>query len=249
MKLRAGFTLLLIWILFSLSPVLANSSTSIIKGASSADRTPEWYAMDWVVNSPYSPEFEVLDTESAFGRYAPMTKTITLKDLVKFHGHACDGLVQAAMALKLALDDLFPDGVIDRTDLRILSKNGPCYMDVAAYLTGGRINFGTLDVDNTLGDSWIVQRISSGKAVKVSRREGVFPDELARLEKKVKSGKATPEELTQTRDLAWDFAKQLLSKPPVNAFALEEVKNFTFPKSVYDNVGSRSDIKHKNDPY
>jgi formylmethanofuran dehydrogenase subunit E len=122
------------------------------------------------------------------------------------------------MALKLSLDDLFPDGIIDRTDWRILSKNGPRYMDVAAYLTGGRINFGTLDVDNTLGDSWIVQRISDGKAVKVIRRDGVFPDELALLEKKVKSGTATPEELTQTRDLAWDFAKRLLSHPLAESF-------------------------------
>jgi hypothetical protein len=106
--------------------------------------------MDWVTHSKYSPEFEVLDSESTLGRYASMTKTITLKDLVKFHGHACDGLVQAAGAMSLALHELFPDGVIDRTDLRILSKNSPCFMDVSAYLTGGRINFGTLDVDDAL---------------------------------------------------------------------------------------------------
>ena len=248
MKLKASFTLLLIGILFS-SPVMADNFSSIIKGASAPDRTPAWYAMDWVVNSPYAPEFEVLDTESAFGRYAPMTKTITLKDLVKFHGHACDGLVQAAIALKLALNDLFPNGIIDRTDLRILSKNGPCYMDVSAYLTGGRINFGTLEVENTLGDSWIVQRISDGKTVKVSRRDDIFPEELRRLEEKVKSGKASPREITQTRDLAWDFAKQLLSKPPADAFDLEELHNFKFPESVYGNVGQRGDIKHKNDSY
>jgi len=248
MKLRLTFILLLVTILFSI-PVSADNTTHIIKGTSAADKTPAWYAMDWLVNSPYSPEFEVLDTESAYGRYAPMTKTITLKDLVKFHGHACDGLVQAAMALKLALNDLFPKGIIDRTDLRILSKNAPCYMDVSAYLTGGRINFGTLEVDNTLGDSWIVQRISNGKTVKVSRRDGVFPKALSRLEEKVKSGKASPEEITQTRDFAWNFAKQLLSKPPAEAFDLVELHDFKFPKSVYGKVGQRGDIKHKNDPY
>jgi len=221
-----------------------------IKGASQADRTPTWYSMDWVTNSKYAPEFEILDSESALGRYAPMTKTITLKDLVKFHGHACDGLVQAAAAIKLGLDELYPDGIIDRTDTRILSKNGPCFMDVSAYLTGGRINFGTLDVDGSLGASWIVQRISDGKAVKVSRRPGIFPEDLDKLEKKVKSGKASPEEVTKTRDVAWDFSRNLLSRPLTESFSVEVMDNFSYPKSVYGNVGKRGDIiKHKNDPY
>lgn len=224
-------------------------SSNVIKGAAQADRSASWYAMDWAVNSKYSPEFEVLDTESALGRYAPMTKTITLKDLIKFHGHACDGLVQAAAALKLGLDHLAPNGVIDRTDLRILSKNGPCFMDVSAYLTGGRINFGTLDVDSTLGASWIIQRISDGKAVKVSRRAGVFPEELDRLEKKVREGKASPAEITQTRDLAWDFSRDLLSHPLADSFTVEELSGFQYPESAYARVGKRGDIQHKNDPY
>ena len=224
-------------------------SDSVITGASEADRTPAWFAMDWVTNSKYSPEFEVLDTESALGRYAPMTKTITLKDLIKFHGHACDGLIQAAAAIKLALNELFPKGVVDRTDLRILSKNGPCFMDASAYLTGGRINFGTLDIDNNLGASWIVQRISDGSTVKVSRRSEVFPNDLAELEKKVKSGKATPEEITKTRDLAWVFSKELLSRPLTESFAVEKLSSFKYPVSVYPKVGERGDVKHKNDPF
>ncbi len=248
MKLKS-IVLIMFALTISSSQVSAENSSNVIKGASIADRAPSWYAMEWVTGSKYSPEFEMLDTESALGRYAPMTKTITVKDLVKFHGHACDSLVQASAALKLAFNDLFPDGIIDRTDLRILSKNSPCFTDVSAYLTGGRINFGTLDVDNKLGASWIVQRISDGKAVKVSRREGVFPEELDRLEKKVKSGTATPAEVTQTRDAAWDFSKNLLSHPLTESFLVEELHNFQYPESVYENVGQRGDIKHKNDPY
>ena len=231
------------------SQVLAGNASNTIPGAAPADRTPTWYAMDWVAGSKYSPEFEVLDTESALGRYAPMSKTITLTDIIKFHGHACDGLIQAAAAIRLALDELYPDGIIDRTDLRILSKNGPCFMDASAYLTGGRINFGTLDIDNTLGASWIVQRISDKKAVKVRRRDGVFPKNLAALEKKVKSGKASPAEVTKTRDLAWVFSKYLLSHPLTDSFSVETLPNFQYPESVYANVGQRGDVKHKNDPY
>ncbi len=248
MKLKTIFLVFFV-IATSSGQVKAENSSNVIKGASAADRAPSWYAMEWVAGSKYSPEFEMLDTESALGRYAPMTKTITVKDLVKFHGHACDGLVQAAPALKLAFNDLFPDGIIDRTDLRILTKNSPCFTDVSAYLTGGRINFRTLDVNNKLGASWIVQRISDGKTVRVSRRAGVFPEELDKLEKKVKSGKATPAELIQTRDAAWDFSENLLSHPLTESFLVEEMRDFQYPESVYGNVGQRGDIKHKNDPY
>ena len=87
-------------------------------------------------------------------------------------------------ALKMALDKLFPNGVIDRTDIRVLSSNSHCYVDAASYLTGARINFGTLEIDNSLGTSWIVQVVSTGKTVKVTRRPGVFPKGLEALEKK-----------------------------------------------------------------
>ena len=238
MKLRI-FTVLAMTAFFGMGSIWGET----IKGVSKSDTTPEWFSMDWVTNSKYSPEFEVLDSESALGRYATMTKTISLKDLVKFHGHACDGLVQAAAAISLALHELFPNGVIDRTDLRILSKNSPCFMDVSAYLTGGRVNFGTLDVDDSLGASWIVQVISTGKAVKVSRRAGVFPEALESLEEKVKSGKATPEEITKTRDAAWEFSKNLLSHPLTDSFTVEVLDDFIYPESVYGHVGERSDIK------
>jgi hypothetical protein len=41
-----------------------------------------------------------------YGRYADKTKTITLSDLIKFHGHFCGGLVESAGALKVAFDKL-----------------------------------------------------------------------------------------------------------------------------------------------
>jgi acetolactate decarboxylase len=59
------------------------------------------------------------------------TKTITLKDLIKFHGHFCGGLVEGATTLRVAFDRLFPEGVIDRTDLRIASNNSACGGDVS----------------------------------------------------------------------------------------------------------------------
>lgn len=234
-------------ILFIL-PAWAVDYSTIQKNVSTADRSAEWYSPDWLTNAPFSPEFEVLDTQSALGRYSLMTKTITLKDLVKFHGHACDGLVQAAAELKLAFDALFPEGLVDRTDLRVMTKNGPCFVDTVAYLTGGRINYGTLEVDPTLAASCIVERISTGKAVKITRREGVFPEALAAIEKKIKAGKATPGEITKCRDMAFDFSRALLSQPLDTFFRVAVLSDFSFPRSVYPHVGIKSDITQKNHP-
>jgi formylmethanofuran dehydrogenase subunit E len=86
-----------------------------------------------------------------YGRYAKAAKTITLEDLIKFHGHFCGGLVEAATVLKVALNRLFPDGMIDRTDLRIASNNSACGGDVAAYLTGARARFGSHSIDKMTG--------------------------------------------------------------------------------------------------
>ncbi len=74
------------------------------------DIEPEWYFPEWLSTSPHTPVFKVLDTVNKYGRYAKETKTITLKDLIKFHGHFCGGLVESAAALRVAFDFLFPTG-------------------------------------------------------------------------------------------------------------------------------------------
>jgi len=102
------------------------------------ESAPDWYFPEWLAAAPHAPVFQVRDTVNKYGRYATETKTITVKDLIKFHGHFCGGLVEGAAALKVAFDRLFPDGVVDRTDLRIASNNSACGGDVVAYLTGAR---------------------------------------------------------------------------------------------------------------
>jgi len=143
----------------------------IVTGVGPVDDEPCWYCPE--VDAPYAPTFEVLDTDAAKGRYYTMTKTITLKDLVEFHGHDCEGLFHAACMCKLAMDELFPNGVYDRTNMRGMAGESPCFCDVVMYLTGGRIRHGTFDMDPRLGHSIIIQRIDTGEAVMVSWRPGV----------------------------------------------------------------------------
>ena len=46
-----------------------------------------------MADATYALVFEMRDTDSTLGPYA-------VKDLVKMHGHACDGLMPAACAMK-----------------------------------------------------------------------------------------------------------------------------------------------------
>ena len=73
--------------------LLLSAASLTPSGAHAAD--PEWWSPEWLTTSPYSPSFEVRDTVNKYGRYAGKTKTITLGDLIKFHGHSVEGWSKA----------------------------------------------------------------------------------------------------------------------------------------------------------
>jgi len=239
--------LITINVLFSL--LLLSGCASIDNLQTTKDNSYDkvrWYYPDWIANAPYAPTFEVLDTESSLGPYAAKAKTITLKDLIKMHGHPCDGLITAACGLKLGSKELYPDDVIDRTDTCCITNNSPCFGDVAAYLTGGRIRFGTQKIDPNMGNEFIIYCISTKQAVKVSLREGVFPQKLAKLEKKIKSGDFTTQQMRDCQKLGWDFAKNLINRPLGESFIVEKIDGFVWEPDSYIHRGSRGDIINKN---
>lgn len=164
---------------------LTAQETKSAKTPLAYDIKAEWYFPEWLGTSPYAPTFEVRDTVNKYGRYATLTKTITIKDIIKFHGHFCGGLVESASALKVAFDKMFPDKVIDRTDLRIVSNNSACGGDVASYLTGARLRFGTHHIDSSLTESeFIVQKVSTGEAIHVKLNPAIYPVEVKTQMKK-----------------------------------------------------------------
>jgi len=87
-----------------------------------------------------TPIIKVIDTDFSKGRLT-LEHELNLEDLEKFHGHLCDGLVVGFLGIKEGLDALYPNGIIDRTNTRIVSKSSPCLTDVAVYITGGRYQF------------------------------------------------------------------------------------------------------------
>jgi acetolactate decarboxylase len=211
--------------------------------------TEQWFFPEWLRKAPYAPIFEVRDTENKYGRYAKQTKTITIKDLIKYHGHFCGGLVESASSLRVAFDRLFPDESIDRTDLRIVSNNSACGGDVADYLTGGRARFNSHVIDNALTESeFYIQRTSTRKTVHVKLNPEVYPREVKSQMKKIESGVFEPKDIDLFQELQWAYARRMVNKPLKDSFIVENVKDYKWPEASCKDVGRRKDNDYKNAP-
>jgi len=213
-----------------------------------------WYLPEYLKDAPNNIIIQVRDTDSALGRYNVQqhSKKITLDDIVKFHGHLCDGLVFSYLQIAVALQKLFPDGIVDRTDLVGACKNSPCMVDTLSYLTGAKINFKTLRIDSSLGASHILQRISTKETYKVQLSPGVFPDQLAKLEGEIrgmvsKNESVPPKHIDDVEKLADAFIRKLLHTPLDKLVTVEKLDGYVF--AANENVemfGKRGDIVNKN---
>ncbi len=215
------------------------------------DNTPDWFYPAWAADAKYHHPIRVRDTESALGRYAPKTKEIGLKDLARMHGHLCDGLVIAFVEIKAVFERLFPEGVVDRTDLRAVSKNGPCWVDAVSWMTGARINFQTLRIDNAVGDGFIIQKISTGETYQVSLKPDVFPKKQAELEAHIRALRAegkpvTAAEIDEFEGMADQLSRKMLTAPPSALLDVRSLPNYRFvPMDLF---GGRGDILNKDMP-
>jgi len=203
----------------------------------------------WVVTAKYNEPIRVLDTKSPLGRYSSNIKEISLKDMALIHGHLCDGLVISYVEIKAVLQKLFPDGVVDRTDLRVVSKNGSCWVDAASVMTGARTNFGTLSIQPEIGDGFIVQKISTGEAYSVHLKEGIFSKEQAELEKKIRKSAEQGEEVSsaeidKVEKMQNELSKKLLNTNPDEILDIKPLKNYKFEFKFQ--TGNRGDIINKN---
>ena len=216
-----------------------------------SENIPDWFYPEWAANAPYNKPIVVRDTDGALGRYNLKTKEIGLKDLTRIHGHMCDGLVIAFVEIKAVLEKLFPDGVVDRTDLCVVSKNGPCWADTAAFMTGARINFKTQRIDASIGNGFIIQRISTGEAYKVHLKPGVFPEEQKALESKIRSLRAAgkpvmAEDIDLDEKMVDELNLKLLTTPPEQLLIIEKLESFKL--QFADMFGNRGDIINKDMP-
>ncbi len=209
-----------------------------------------WLIPNWLETAPHAPVFQVRDTLHKYGRYAPQTKTITVADLIKFHGHLCGGLMEAAIALRAAFDVLFGQEPIDRTDLEIVGNNSACGGDVAAYLTGARVRFGLQIIDLSLeGGEFYLRRVSTGEIVHVHLRDEVYPHEVKTQMRRVLAEERTPEDIDRFGELQRAYARRLAEMPPEEAFIITRTPNYAWPPPPCPaEWGRRSDNDFKNAP-
>ena len=228
--------------------ILALALTLSLPLATRAQDVDGWFS-DWLTKSTHSPAFEVRDTVNKYGRYAKITKTITLEDLIKFHGHFCGGLVESAGAMRLAFDSLFPDGIVDRTDLRIASSNSACGGDVAAYLTGARTRFGSHLIDPKLTESeFVIQQVSTGKTVRVRVRPEAYPADVRTQMRKIESGNFAPEDIDLFQELQWAYARKIVTRPLTETFMLLDSAGYVWPEPPCKDYGTRKDNAYKSVP-
>ena len=244
-------------------------------GVEAPDRSPTWYAP--VVARPYAPVFEMLATRGTQGRYYPYTYPVTLKDIIRWHGHDCEGLVHAANAAHVAFRILFPDGIVDRSVLWGISGESPCWSDAVAFLTGARLQYGNLGFfrDKNYGHAIVLYREDTGVAVLATWKKGInnIPGEpvvlpqaitwqpkmtmadVERLKEAVKKagGEPTPYQVDQMRFQQWSHLNDILSRPLEESYQAVVIEDFRWadwidPAKTVGKPHVRSDTRLKNYP-
>lgn len=186
--------------------------------------------------------FNVIDTDFSKGRLA-FEQKIELDDLVKFHGHLCDGLVVGGLAMEVILGEIYPNEPIDRTNLRVVSAPSPCLTDVGAYLSGGRYQYNTFFVDE-IDEIYIVQRIDTEEAFSVRMKPGVKPSAIDSLGAIAVKQELPACDIDELRKLEDDFTEQLLKSDPKELFELKKLENFEW-NPVLKNDFLKTDVLNK----
>jgi acetolactate decarboxylase len=186
----------------------------------------------------------VNDTDFSKGRLGNI-QNIDLDDLIKFHGHLCDGLVVSHLALQQALQEIYPNGVIDRTNTRVVSNSSPCLTDAAIFTTGGRYQFNSFYVSNDMDALFTVQRIDTKKAYTVKMKKGFKPQEIDKLGALAIIGELPACDLNRLKQLENDFTETLLTTDPKDNFIVTEIVDFKW-NPVLKNDYIKTDILNKN---
>jgi alpha-acetolactate decarboxylase/formylmethanofuran dehydrogenase subunit E len=190
---------------------------------------------------------QTLDTDFSKGRLKNQ-QVITLEDVSKLHGHLCDGLVLGFIGLEEALYKLYPDSIIDRTNTRIVSRSSPCLTDAAIYLTGGRFQFNTFYVSDSIQYLYLVQRIDNQKTIGIKTKPNVVPTKIKEMGTLAMKGELAACDLDTLRNLEDNFILKILGTPVNELFVIEWIESFQW-NSPLKQTFIKSDIlnKHKLD--
>ena len=187
---------------------------------------------------------KVLDTDFSKGKLCNQQQ-IDIGDVVKFHGHLCDGLVVGYLGLKAALYKIFPDSIIDRTSLRIISKSSPCLTDVSIYLSGARYQFSSFYVSDSIDYLMIVGTSDTGKYFGFNLKPGIKPKAIDSLGNLAIQGKLDACGLEELRKLENTFTNDLLNLSVADIFIIDEFQNFEWNPVLIGDF-KKTDILNKS---
>ncbi|WP_445712967.1 FmdE family protein [Flavobacterium sp.] len=125
-----------------------------------------------------------------------------------------------------------------------MSKSSPCLTDVAIYITGGRVQYNTFYVDNTIEGLYIVQRMDTGKTISIKRKPNVKPTIIDELGNKAIKEELTECELEELKKLEKEYAKFLKKSKPEDVFEVTELTNFIWKPKTETYI--KTDIINKN---
>ena len=182
---------------------------------------------------------QVIDTTGNLSPRSRVPSEVRLRDLVLYHGHACDGLMIAARGIAFGLADLFDGGPVDRTDMAVATNGSVCYGDVAEYLTGARHRYGSMVVDAGLGEEWVILRRATGVAVRVALRPGVKPAAIGEKEAALRAGACPPDLIAQVESFQHELARRVWDARPEAIFTLARVAYPYDPGKLRADVGKR----------
>jgi hypothetical protein len=282
MNIKSLFSIVLFLVFFNSSTQADEAAfkqgvnTFIETGVTQPDNVPTWYAP--MVAKPYAPVFEILATKGTQGRYYPYTYAVTIKDMIKWHGHDCEGTTHAANMMKVAFEILFPDGIIDRSVLKGISGTGPCWSDAVAFLTGARLQYGNLGFfkNKDYNHAIILYRTDTRVAVLATWKEGinnipgepvVLPGKIdwttkvnmqavldLKTEVKNAKGNPTPYQVDLLRFYQWQHVNDILSHPLHESYQAKIIEDFNWDDwadstKSFTKPFDRSDTRLKNYPY
>ena len=192
--------------------------------------------------------FQVVDTDFSKGRLG-YRQEVTLDDLVRLHGHLCDGLIEGTLAMRYGLHHLYPDGVIDRTNTRVVSRSSPCLADAALFLSGARYQYGTFLVSDDIPALYVIGKVNQEEALLIRRKDGVKPAVIDALGAIAIAGRLSPCGLDSLRKLEEDYLAFLMAAEDEDAlFAAEKVDSFNWSLPLRNDF-IKTDILNKDAPF
>jgi acetolactate decarboxylase len=195
--------------------------------------------------TPFS--IQVNDTDFSKGRLG-YRQELVFEDLVKLHGHPCDGLIEGALALEFGLYQLYPDMIIDRTNTRVVSHPSPCLTDAALLICGARYQYGTYFVSDAIPGLYVIGRTDRDEAFAIRRKEGVKPPLIDVWGNQAIAGTLSPCGLDSLRLMEEEYAHFLLdTKDLATLFEVEELDNFDWNIPLRNDF-LKTDILNKNAP-